>query len=656
VDSTGATYSIDLDTHQGRLDQSGYPLTNREIVQTTLAAAAERGDNFVCVDGTTATAAAIGGTANDDALEGRWLRFQNVDAAGAAIEPCLDGDATPCTAQTFAYLITDTVVDDATDCAGAGEDRIQFLRIEGLVQDFASGTTVWIDYGHIQGDPMNVIAPVELGRSDADEGTTQVTLDGTSTLRAAHLTSLRGLFLRNDGGSVGAATATLDTSDVWVMDFSRGITSSFGNMVDFNGLPQAQLTRWYFSGGSALSNATCFSAGGGNHCDQMHGIGFAGASPDNMDLIVEDGAWMAPQDDYIAQPGTNTTGIVVRRIHAMNGSDGMDSSNFVDDANDDVVVEDVLCNDCASTAVISGSGTVDGFTWLGASGLGPASVQNEMKDFFVSDFTVTTSIIGLIPLNRCVFRNGTGGTILTGEENAIVKNCLFDDLDFPAGGTRQLMNWAGTFDGTGLWENTIFIDVRNSLCGNCRFFRYNSFTNDPAVTFRNLSIVYRPSFYSTVGSTPTMTEGFSTASGGLDWSGVTYSGMLFSGFRNNVGAFNLSGVSDFDEVTWENGMCFFDNDSDAVAAAAALLPSPARTNCINCSTVRGRAPGYVSPDEGRFDLWKGSVGDQVICGTNRAGIVRPTWGMLKAGVLDGVFMHTAVARGSGGLGSQPRAY
>jgi len=162
VDSTGPTYSLDIDLTQRLVAYSDYwDDTHRDVLSVTMSSSVAKGQRWIEVPHLTVDSQLT--------YAGRWLRFekgatpQDRSYMISATEEgtCVATTSVHCTVdeQCESYLLTDT-------CDQTGTDWIQLLDTRGAFEAFnqasANENEIWIDYGHMRGDPFFLMVPVEI--------------------------------------------------------------------------------------------------------------------------------------------------------------------------------------------------------------------------------------------------------------------------------------------------------------------------------------------------------------------------------------------------------------------------------------------------------------------------------------------------------------
>jgi len=436
---TADPYTINFEVQQKTRAQHGFPMARRNILKTTLSAAANPGDRTFSIQ--------AGNFPSNDYYNGRMLRFE-------------DGSGNP---EFASYRIMDSVEN------GASADTIKIADANGIVAAKASGDDVWIDYGWAQGDSFLVIRPVRISSATAAEEDSDILLGGTITIRGT-------VFDQVGRVDMLAAAAISEFSYVWFKD----VTDSATTQLNVATTTAVTVDHFSMTGGSTVSGD-----------DVMHGI-YPNVLGGPLTLNMVASRHMG--DDYVTIDLTRSAAINGERFRCQyrstNGASqgclqapGSQAYGAFPSAFTNVEVLDAL-NGNASVAnaymttnltVIASTGAVN----QPGAGIFAAPVTNV---YFVGN-NLDTTTSAMFPTNGSNFvaRDNlnalTNGTMFSALPNANTKNGLVIGNTFYSIGVSGI---------DGVMENIAFIDNTATLTTTSRLF-YKG--DEDVASYKNILIV-----------------------------------------------------------------------------------------------------------------------------------------------------------------------
>lgn len=564
VQAARSPYAIDLRVEQGVLDQIGYPLARRRIAQAQIQEAIAAGSRAVRLPSGTLPTVAF----ERQAWVGRWLRF----AAGAGA--CPQAANAPCVAAPQAFKISRAID------GGDGDDWVELGDPRGVPTDHPAGTTVWVDYGWAQGDPFFVLAPVRIRGASADESRfPRIELRGSGMVRAVVFEQTRGVRIEGSGIEVW--------EDVWLQD----CVTNTSVCLSITGTEDRIYRRTSITGGSAVPLQ-----------DRTHGMNLRETSG----ITIEDFAIRYNADDCFGLPGGGNDRTTFLRVRCSFTSDSSESCNFlngniVDPAprTTDLLVEDALCEDCTSphpvfVGMLSTEGRATNVLAWGTTGAIGGSEAFALENLGAIGGTRTGGGSLLPPLvDGFSVRDGvlaSANGSLASSSLRSVKNGVISH--FVVAGTT-----GATAPADGVLENIALFDISTTApcTGSCRLLSLGGGT---------LTVLRRLLLASTPGSDSGFDLALRAANGTGE--GLELDGILVAGWRGPIAdhAWSIP-TTVMEGATFGGGPCFYDNVSDGTSSVLLNLPP---------SAVRGVAPGFVGPSDGRFDTSAGSPADLAGCG------------------------------------------
>ncbi len=200
-DDASAMLKIDIrQTNPDRPRNSSYPFSLREVRYSSLAAPTTLGSTIVAVEGNTLLGI------RDRERVGMWLRF--ADPAGNPLDQAYKISRT-WNAPPDGMAPIDCPISLA-DC-----DIVEIYDPRGFQTVSTLGASIWIDYGHRQGDDFFVVAAVVLTEGDGVQDPTKfrsVTSVGSVRMVGVLADDLSGIRLLESEGAVVKALWLRDTT------------------------------------------------------------------------------------------------------------------------------------------------------------------------------------------------------------------------------------------------------------------------------------------------------------------------------------------------------------------------------------------------------------------------------------------------------------